>query len=135
MQDYTLERTGQAPLTFAGEMLARHDSRRTAGRDNNRWHVVVIYRTAAGAYVAEVVYRTCWQGEQDRYWAVAAAAGDVAAVLRELGAQSMLLPIGYPAGEAYADRQTRMLVDLRARYDEAVSRVLDDDPAFAERIE
>src|SRR3990172_4591788 len=136
MERITLTRTGQAPLVFDGERIADGDTQGIAGREHTRGHVAAVYRTAAGTYVVAVAFQTKWQGEQDRQWAVPASAGrEVETLLREIGAESQALPVGYPAGEAYAEKQARMLVDLAARYDHLVSEILGAHPDFAERLE
>jgi EXLDI family protein len=109
MKSYSFTRTGASPLVFHGELLAEADSRQTAGRENNRWHRLAVYRTAAGTYVVSAAYHTQWQGEQERHWAAPASDGrSVETILLEIGAESQSLPIGYPAGDGYADRQARM---------------------------
>jgi len=136
METITLTRTGQSPLVFDGELVAAASSHHGGGQQHNRWHEAAIYRTSAGTYVVAVEYCTQWQGEQGRHWAVPATDGRaVETILLEIGAESQSLPIGYPIGEAYADRQARMLADLTARYDHLVSELLASWPDFAERIE
>lgn len=119
----TLPRSGRAPLRFAGEEIAVSDGERQAACNQNRWHELAVYRTDAGGYVVRVAYRTRWQGELDRDAAfVCAAAGDVVAALR---AYDPTGPVrGFPPGSTYAERQERLLADLRARYEEQVSEVL-----------
>jgi hypothetical protein len=130
----TLPRTGQAPLTFSGELLADTDGERQGGKEQNRWHELAVYRTAGGKYVIAIRYRTRWQGELDHDTAqiVAAPAG----VATELMAYDPCAAVqGFPAGAGYADRQERLLLDIRRRYDAQVSEILAADPSFAETVE
>lgn len=63
--NYTLRRTGQAPLRFQGELLAEADGEYESGRDFNRWHELTVYRTRGGKYVLRIAYRSAHQGELD----------------------------------------------------------------------
>lgn len=65
MDEYTITRDGQRDLKFTGEKLAEVNNKWVAGRENNRWHELTLYRTAGGKYVLQEVYRTMWQGELD----------------------------------------------------------------------
>lgn len=133
---YTLTRTGRAPLAFDGETLADASSKWTNGRENNRWHEVAVYRTVGGRYVVAVTYQTQWQGEQDYHWVVEASEpSEVSATLAEFGDQITEPVKGYPVGSAYAERQARLMSDLRQRYDSLVSEVLGADKAFCEVID
>ena len=129
----TLQRTGNSPLTFTGELLASANGERQAGKEQNRWHEVAVYRTGGGRYVVSVHYRTRWQGELDHGQAeVAETAAEAAAVLRDYDPCGRVQ--GYPAGDHYAEKQSRLMADLRARYDTLVSEVLSGEE-FAERVE
>lgn len=123
-----LDRTGEAPLAFRGSLVAEAATGKWwQGVEQNRWHEVAVYRTAAGRYVLAVRYRTLWQGEADR--ARATVHRDVAGVEDEL--------YGYPAAEdaaglghlarmsaSGADKAQRIGASLEGRFAEAVSRVL-----------
>jgi hypothetical protein len=69
MQEYTVTRDGQKDLRFSGELLVEANNKWVAGRENNRWHELSLYRTTGGKYVLQEVYRTQWQGEIDRHGA------------------------------------------------------------------
>lgn len=62
MERITLERTGQRPLVFTGELIKTESTRR---HNSSRWTDMSIYRTAGGKYVASMYHATCWQGEHD----------------------------------------------------------------------
>lgn len=56
-----LQRTGQAPLEFEGQLLSELTTRiMGGGLAESRWHEVDLYRTDYGAYIAHVVYGTQW---------------------------------------------------------------------------
>lgn len=63
MKTYTLNRDGDRNVRFTGEKLAAVTSK---DYNSNRWTEIDIYRTAKGKLVAHIVYRTQWQGENDR---------------------------------------------------------------------
>ena len=64
LKEFTVERSGKRAIRFKGEVLAGVRSREEYGR----WQEIGIYRVGepgSGRYVAEIVERTNWQGEQD----------------------------------------------------------------------
>lgn len=129
MESITLARTGRAPLAFTGELLAESDGERQAGREQNRWHDLAVYRTESGRYVARVGYRTKWEGELDR--ADAATLETPAEVAAWFTAHDPAAAVkGFPSGAAYAERQAKLLADVRGRYQAQVSEIL-SGPVFA----
>lgn len=72
MDTITLENDNAAHVRFSGEMVAE-----TSSSDNTassyysgstgRWTTLVLYRTAAGKFVAQSIGHTRWQGEHNRY--------------------------------------------------------------------
>ena len=135
MSSFTLTRTGQAPLKFDGEIVAEASSHLSTGQEANRWHEVRVYRIDPLKHVVEVIYRTCWQGEQDYHWVLEAAApSSVEMRLREIGCEIAKPVKGYPAGGHYAEKQARMLGDLQQRFEHLISEVLSGDE-FAETLE
>jgi hypothetical protein len=132
--NYTLRRSGQPALRFQGELLAESDGAWHAGREQNRYHELAVYRTAGGKYVVAVGYRTRWQGETDHDSAeIVDAPTNVAGVLRDYDPTGHVG--GFPAGPAYAEKQARLLADLRRRYDDQVSDVLGASDEFMEGVE
>lgn len=129
----TLPRTGDTPLTFSGELVADSDGQYAAGQNKNRWHELAVYRTTGGKYVVAIKYRTIWQGELDHdFAAVASDPKEAATLLREYDPTTYV--VGYPIGEAYAEKQDRLMRDLTMRYQSQVSEVL--SPAeFSEVVE
>ena len=132
MKRFTLPRSGQAPLTFNGELIASSEGQQLAGRDRARWHDLAIYRTTDNRYVVGVSYQTIWQGEIG--YDIAEVAENPAAVLRVFRSYNPIVKVwGYPPGPNYADRQKALLAELVLAYESQVSIVL-NGPEFAESI-
>jgi hypothetical protein len=126
MSEFRLTRTGMAPLRIRGELVAESDGHISSGRECNRWHDLAVYQLDDGRYAVSMIYHTCWQGELERHTAVVAEnARQVAFALEDYDPCQPV--IGYPAGDAYRDRQTALLRDVRRRYESQVSEVLDSD--------
>src|SRR4051794_1225207 len=56
-EDIILPRSGKAPLVFRGQQLAVVFGQRHLGREHNRWHELVVYRTEGGRYMVRIAYR------------------------------------------------------------------------------
>lgn len=134
MIPHTLPRTGDAPVTFSGSLLAESDGRMQSGRDHNRYHNIALYRTDGGSYVVSISYRTMWEGEQDQHTVeTRGSAAEAVEVLREYDPTDSVM--GFPPGAAYAEKQARLLRDIETRYDAQVSELLaEHSDLFAERI-
>ncbi len=65
MQDITIKRTGQPPLTFSGDKIGHGSTEIFEGQRSNRWTTVDLYITKGGRFIAAVTNRTIWQGEHD----------------------------------------------------------------------
>lgn len=134
MNIYKISRSKDLSLEFEGELLASGDCSVTGGVERNRWHVIALYRTVGGQYVAHIGYRTQWTGEQA--WDVArvmATPEEVADWLRTWIPASVI--IGYPVGAYFAEKQARMLATVERDYATLVSEVLEAaGPEFVERI-
>lgn len=125
MDTITLPRTGDAPLKFAGQLVAESGDNRFAGREQNRWHELALYRDN-GRFVLRVAFRTNWQGEPSYDWAwVCATPAEVRERLREH--DPVPERVGFPPGEQYAARQQSLEQGLRAQYDATVSELLARD--------
>lgn len=122
-KEYTISRTGQAPLRFAGEQLATWSSKTESGYLRNRYHTVTLFRDAGGRFVARIEYDTTWQGERAQQVALVAGSGEeIARALEEHDPTEYVG--GFPAGEAYAARQERLLAEIDAGFRDCVGRVL-----------
>lgn len=126
----TLERTGRQPLSFTGELVFHSHSRRPiTGRD--RYHTVTVWQTAEGCFVCMVHYITEWQGEHsDRHGFKVPTASRLAEELEKYDPVKSV--VGFPAIPKYAERQRQLMVGLRTRYEDLVSRLLSDPAICAE---
>jgi len=134
MQTHTISRTGSAPVRFDGELLAESDGWRR-GRDASRWHEIRIYGTSGGRFVAEIRGGTMWEGEEAvSTLEIADTAGALVAILRDYDPTAHVL--GFPPGPAYAEKQQRVLDDLRVRYEAQIGEMLAEHAdIFAEVID
>ena len=128
MPPITLTRTGDRPLTFEGEQIATASS---GNHDATRWHELALYRTAT-RYVLAIAYRTRWEGELGRD-DVTVEPDDACVANRLRAYDAAAHVLGYPPGEAYREKQLRMLRQMYARYEDAATRLLATLPA--ERLE
>lgn len=132
---FTLNRTGQAPLAFTGELLAKASNRSPHGPLQNRWHEITVYRTAAGKLVAAVGFRTIWQGERDTdtVYVADSDAALVDALTKEFDPSAGWS--GHPLGAHDAERKNAQLrTSIVGAYAELVSDVL-SELGIAEEIE
>ena len=115
-----LPRTGSAAITFRGRLLAHSQP----GEDVVRWHVLQLYAIEGGGYVIAIVYGTRWRkelGREDVY----VVGDDPSAVTRALELHDPTAAVqGYPPDARYAEKQRRLLRDIRARYQVQVSDLL-----------
>ena len=134
MTTFKLQRTGDAPLVFDGELLAEDIGRdpdyipegrpKRSERPPDRWHNIAVYRTSSGAFVVSVSYRSTWRAEPSNDSAVAwRPGGSVRKYLRSIDPCEHV--VGYPPDERYAEKQRRLRADITARYDAQVSRILE----------
>jgi len=135
MQEYTVSRTGDAPLKFKGEMVASADGKWFNGKDQNRWHEITIFRTAGGKYVLSIEYRTQWQGEADAH--DVEVCDDIEKVVDFLRFHDPLEHLaGYPRGvQGFEEKQAALEESLRRRWDALLTEVLGEIPEAAETIE
>lgn len=132
-EEFTLARTGDAPLRLRGVLLAEGDSERRGGNDTTRHHELAVYRTGSGRYVVRIAYRTTWQGEGERLLAIICdTPDDVIACVR--GHDPVPPGIGLPPGEHFAAKQVRIEESLRSRWGVLASQVL-AKCGFSERVE
>lgn len=120
MNHIRLERTGETWLVFDGELLAESLGEREAGKTQDRWHDVRVYRTDGERYAVQVMYQTRCAGEPDYSWAQFVQEGELAYVLRSYEAA-----INVPGLPGFSG-QAAMLVSLRRRYGAQVAQVLRD---------
>lgn len=67
---FTVDRTGQRPIKFTGELLAEVESSQNNASPSysgspGSWEELKIYKTVKGAYVCQRNDNTAWQGGRD----------------------------------------------------------------------
>lgn len=127
MEQYKLTRTGQRPLEFIGEIIAEADSRVSAGRENNRWHELALYRTEGGQYVLSVDFQTQWQGEHDHQEAwILDSPDEVEGILTRLDPCEHMESM--PSAPQFQEKDQKRRDILTRNYRVAVSELLDGLP-------
>lgn len=124
MKEYTLNRTGNAPLTFTGELIGIGGTRPASVTSTKlRWHELTLYKSRGGQLVAHIKFRT--EQPTESAFDTVELAGD-ADSLRE--ALDHYEPVdfldGYPEGDKWASRQERLLTRISDQYLAAVSELL-----------
>lgn len=143
-KQYTLDRDGQRPLTFAGTILAESSGVLDAGREHNRYYVVTVFTTAPDRTVVHWQYTTRWQGELLHSQAEVYPTMDAAATALE-AFNPCAWVVGYrpmiertastsPAKALYSARQASLERDVRERYAAQVSHLL-HQLGVAERLD
>jgi hypothetical protein len=95
---------------------------------------VGLYRTQNGRAVLHIQYKSSWEGEAESSTVVMFEGFPVAQIETALMQYDPVEHlIGYPPGEAHAEKQERLVADLRQRYRALVSEVLNGE-TFAENI-
>jgi hypothetical protein len=134
-ETFTIQRDGQPPLKFRGELVAEEESRERQGPRQNRWHEIALYRTVKGKWVAAVVFRTCWQGEEDSRMAYVCESDAALCDSLQHEYDATRGWIGHPIGSHDAERKNAILRDtITDGYNRAVSRVL-TEAGIVEEIE
>ena len=128
----TLERTGQAPIAFAGRLIAEVSGRTInapAAQDNSDWWDISIYQTdtpgSPAPHVVAIKYTNDHRGRVASQQA-ACCTNDPAAALGEYNPLSVLR--GYPPAPQYAERQRHLEKNCRLQFDMLVSSVLKQFP-------
>lgn len=124
---YLLERTGDAPLTFSGSLVASASSQQPPtkrGRSEleTHWHELTLYQTTGGQHVAAVAYRSTWPGELEASSARAGTLTDCVDWLRSYEPDRDVQ--GFPSGRGFAPRQERLLALVRHGYFVALGKLL-----------
>ena len=136
MEEIKLKRTGQLPLAFVGEEIKRVSGKWVAGKDQNRYHEITLYRTETSKrYVLAITYHTQWQGEEDQHdvLILGPEQSQMVQVLRDY--DPVPGHVGYPKSEHFRDRQEQLESSLRRRFASLVSEILEDVERAEERIE
>ncbi|MBA7474578.1 hypothetical protein ES707_09932 [subsurface metagenome] len=132
MPYYRLERTSEPWLVFDGELIAQSIGERAAGKTQDRWHDVSLYRTDGGQYVVYVIYRTRGAGEFNYSWAELVGVDQFAHVLRSY--EPVMNVPGLSGRAQYTTRQAGLLASLRRRFAAQVRRLLRDVAALEQGV-
>ena len=124
-----IRRTGMPALRLDDYGLAAQATSRTQqGARQNRWHELEwrSHDQRPGGpeqrHCLVVRYCTTWQGELGHDWAAILLRRDLEDVLR--GIDPCEHVGGFPPGDAYREKQERLLREIRAGYEHAVSDLL-----------
>ena len=132
MKTITLERTGNRPLQFEGEEIAHSDTQWSHGKDASRWHELTLYREKNGRYFLHIVYKTRWKGELENHTVEECGDGERLAEYLQYEYDPTGFLVGYPHGQQFEEKQARLVRDITARYQHAVSELLADLPEVLE---
>jgi len=135
MEPITLTRTGQPPLDFTGELVAESDGRFAGDREQNRWHVLRLYKTQGGQYVLDITYRTNWVGEVSHYWAEIVEPNPDYLTTLLAGIDPCEHLAGFPDRPELAHRQAKLETWLRRRFETQVSELIAQVPDLHEKID
>lgn len=130
MEIITLERSGQEPLRFRGELLATANGQFVStppDKPNVDWFELFIYRIEATGFVVAVTYRRDFKGALDECRR-AGPTDNPTAWLQNFREQQAFLKmvIGFPPGLEH--KQRRLEERLTRQFDTLVSAVLKDFP-------
>lgn len=127
-KEIVIERFGEPPIRFSGEMVA-HGSTMTEKKDD-RGFVVRIFCSPTKC-VGHVEYVTKWKSEAN---ASTVYIEDSARALagKLLAHDPMTYVVGYPPGERFDEKRHRLELTIRRQYTALVSRLLVDVPGAAE---
>ena len=129
-----LRRSGDAPLRLDGPSLAASATTKDRGHDKTRWHEIDVWEADSlghGRYALSVTYRTQWEAETEHHHVAVVPRSGIRDAIR---AYDPIAPVmGYRAAAArerdphgrYTERQRVLELDLRSRFDAAVSEVLE----------
>lgn len=70
MAEYRVKRTGELPLVFQGQRLCEEVStREESGPGQNRYHLITVFKTGGGKFVASVRFESNYRDEGPLFWA------------------------------------------------------------------
>ena len=120
----TLDRTGQTPLRFTGDLIyetSSHDP--VSGTLHERWHEVRVYRTKAGKWIVAITFCTTFANEHET--CTVTVCPDQAAIVGPLtGYDPVASIIGHPIGSTNFERKNAAVqVAVRDGYRACASAV------------
>jgi hypothetical protein len=123
-----LERTGDRPLQFEGELVKQVDTR---GHDHSRWHELALYEAQNGKLVLVINYKTQWEKENSNYMALVMT--DINEVSHEINKYDPCeFMMDMPTGPQFDQKYGRIRNELIRRFDAALSELLIDYPEVLE---
>lgn len=130
MEIIKLERSGQEPLRFRGELLATANGQFVGtppDKPNVDWFELSLYRIETGGFVVAVTYRRNLRGAGDEC-RIIDPSPNPAAWLQDYRERRAWLPmvIGFPPGMEH--KQRRLEERLTRQFDTLVSAVLKNFP-------
>lgn len=144
---FTLERTGDLPLTFTGEQLTHAAPGEDFRERWLRWFELSVYRTKGGKYVCAMEYHTSYKNESSIFQAEIIDGDDPAEECAEVFAHwgdrvscaddegNPPYVIGWPEGSLnHQRRQAPMLRAMENHWDAMMGQAL-KVPGFAERVD
>lgn len=128
MQSIKLNRSGNSPLVFEGELIGESSSEIVHGQKQNRWHDIQVYRTADSRFVVHVGFCSQWIGEiAENNIEVVTEPAKVATVLRAYDPCQFMQVHDDPKGNISKQAVSR-------RYMKAVGEVLKSSDEFVETL-
>ena len=125
-ETYTLDRTGQPPVRFTGDLMfekSSHDP--VTGPLHERWHEVRVYRTKAGNWIVSIQFRTTFASERETS-TVAICTDKAGMVLPLTSFDPVASIIGHPVGSTNFERKNAAIhVAVRDSYRACVSAVFE----------
>lgn len=130
MEIIKLERSGQEPLRFRGELLSTANGQFVGtppDKPNVDWFELSLYRSEAGRFLIAVTYRRNLKGACDEQRMVADAKNPAAWLQDFRERQAFLeMVIGFPPGLEH--KQRRLEERLTRQFDQLISAILKDFP-------
>ena len=130
MEIIQLERSGQPPLRFRGELLATANGQFVGtppDKPNVDWFELSIYQPESGGFLIAVTYRRNLRGTQDERRIVEASPNAIAWLQDYRDRRDWLtMVIGFPPG--LEEKQRRLEDSLTRQFDQLISAVLKDFP-------
>lgn len=116
----TLQRTGNRPLSFLGELVAETTTQTSSGPGESRWWEIALYHADNKKLILSIGYRTRWQSERAR--------DDVIVVESAEEMTDMVRAHDWATGiygyDRHPEKQERLMRTLGACWAEGMTEVL-----------
>jgi hypothetical protein len=132
MDEITLKRTGDRPLSFVGSLIGHASTWRERGVGSSRYWILSLFITRNNEYVFLCSYRTNW-GNEHSFESVEVAS-DIGGLIKSLKSFDFLRNVnGFP--KCFEEKQRNLLVELRRCWESGISELFDSVPVEPEYIE